>query len=93
MDIKYLIKPLYEYFLEIFKSLYSIEKNQKFLDLLQNCYSENNIKDFIKCIQHGIQYIVQKENELANKKDEKAKEKRESVKQQRIELETMVLET
>jgi midasin (ATPase involved in ribosome maturation) len=64
VDIKYIMRPLYELFLSTFKSLYNVEKNQKFLDTMHKCYSENKMKDFILCIKHGLQYIAQKEQEF-----------------------------
>ena len=33
VDIKFLLKPVYEHFLKLFKEAYKSDKNQKFLDL------------------------------------------------------------
>ena len=47
VDLKFLLKPVYELFLQVFKSCFPSAKNQKFLDLAQKCYEENRVKDFI----------------------------------------------
>jgi midasin len=48
VDLKFLLKPIYENFLQVFKEEFkNIEKNKKFLDLTQKCYEENKIKEFI----------------------------------------------
>ena len=48
MDLKFLLKPLYEKFLGLFKTEFkNLEKNKKFLDLTQKCYEENGVKEFI----------------------------------------------
>jgi len=60
VDIKFLLKPVYELFLHIFKRLFKQEKNQKFLDLTQKCYEENQIRDFIQCLTHGLTSIKSK---------------------------------
>jgi len=54
VDIKFLLKPTYEYFLGLFKKAFKSDKNQKFLDLMQKCYEENQIKEFIQCLSHGL---------------------------------------
>jgi len=41
VDVKFLLKPVYEFFLSIFRKLFKSGKNQKFLDLTQTCYEEN----------------------------------------------------
>lgn len=38
VDIKYLLKPVYQHFLQLFKKLFKSDKNQDFLDLMQKCY-------------------------------------------------------
>jgi len=53
VDIKFLLKPAYELFLSLFKRLFKSDKNQKFLDLTQKCYEENQFKEFIQCLIHG----------------------------------------
>ena len=48
VDLKFLLKPLYEKFLSLFKTEFkNLEKNKKFLDLTQKCYEENRVKEFI----------------------------------------------
>ena len=48
VDLKFLLKPLYESFLSLFKSEFkNLEKNKKFLDLTQKCYEENRVKEFL----------------------------------------------
>ena len=47
VDLKFLLKPVYEQFLYVFRSLFKSDKNQKFLDLIQKCYEENRVKDFL----------------------------------------------
>jgi len=60
VDIKFLLKPVYELFLRLFKRLFKSDKNQKFLDLVQKCYEENQIKEFIQCLSHGLSSIKSK---------------------------------
>jgi len=61
--LKYLLKPLYELFLSVFKSEFkSLEKNKKFLDLTQKCYEENRVKEFLQCLNHGVSAIRGKKN-------------------------------
>lgn len=47
VDLKFLLKPVYEFFLSIFRNAFKSAKNQKFLDLVQKCYEENQIREFI----------------------------------------------
>ena len=54
VDIKFLLKPVYEQFLGLFRMAFKSDKNQKFLDLLQKCYEENQIREFIQCLGHGL---------------------------------------
>ncbi len=32
----------------------NLEKKKNFLDLTQKCYEENRVKEFIKCLNHGL---------------------------------------
>jgi len=58
VDLKFLLRPLYEKFLEIFKHEFkNLDKNKKFLDLTQKCYEENRVKEFLQCLNHGIAAI------------------------------------
>eukprot|EP00347_Sterkiella_histriomuscorum_P024492 403330924 len=57
VDLKFLLKPIYEKFLYVFRSIFKSDKNQKFLDLAQKCYEENRVKDFLQCLNHGLQSI------------------------------------
>ena len=57
VDLKFLLRPIYERFLYVFKSLFKNDKNQKFLDLIQKCYEENRVKDFLQCLNHGLTSI------------------------------------
>jgi midasin len=41
VDIKFLLKPVYEMFLDLFKSTFKSNKNYEFLDLVQKCYEGN----------------------------------------------------
>lgn len=52
VDLKYLLTPIYGRFRELFCRLLnaSTPNNQSFLDLLQKCYEQNKINDFIKCL-------------------------------------------
>jgi midasin len=60
VDVKFLLKPVYELFLGVFKKLFKSGKNQKFLDLAQTCYEENQVKEFIQCLTHGVTSIKSK---------------------------------
>ena len=70
MDIKFLLKPVYELFLLLFKRLFKSDKNQKFLDLTQKCYEENQIKEFIQCLSHGLSSIKSKKGTTQEDKDQ-----------------------
>ena len=41
VDVKFLLKPVYELFLGLFRKLFKAGKNQEFLDLAQTCYEGN----------------------------------------------------
>ena len=60
VDIKFLLKPVYELFLEVFTSLFKPKKNQQFLDLIQKCYEDNQTREFVQCLCHGLQSIQTK---------------------------------
>jgi midasin (ATPase involved in ribosome maturation) len=61
VDLKYLLKPVYELFLHLFSSLFEkTQKNQEFLDLTQKCYQANKVKEFCKCLLHGLGSIKKK---------------------------------
>ena len=63
VDLKFLLKPLYEKFLGLFKTEFkNLEKNKKFLDLTQKCYEENRVKEFIQCLNHGLSAVRAKKN-------------------------------
>ena len=63
VDLKYLLGPVYELFLETFLTEFkSAEKNRKFLDLTQKTYEENRVKEFIQCLQHGVKALHGKKN-------------------------------
>lgn len=63
VDLKFLLKPLYEKFLSLFKTEFkNLEKNKKFLDLTQKCYEENRVKEFIQCLNHGLNAVRGKKN-------------------------------
>ena len=64
VDVKFLLKPVYEFFLSIFRKLFKSGKNQKFLDLTQNCYEQNQVKEFIQCLTHGLGSIKSKKGAL-----------------------------
>lgn len=73
VDLKFLLKPLYQDFLCTFMTEFpKEEKNRKYLDLTQKCYEENRVREFIQCINHGIKAIKGKkkiliDNEVLNK--------------------------
>jgi midasin len=63
VDLKFLLKPLYELFLSVFKAEFkNLEKNKKFLDLTQKCYEENKVREFLQCLNHGISAVRGKKN-------------------------------
>ena len=59
VDAKFLLKPLYEQFLFVFKREMK-KDNQKFLDLVQHTYETGKIKDFLQCIDHGLEALSKK---------------------------------
>jgi len=66
VDIRYLLKPLYEQFLHVFKTEFKkLDKNKKFLDLTQKCYEENRVKEFLQCLNHGLNAIKGNKNKIA----------------------------
>lgn len=61
VDLKYLLKPIYENFLSLFLGLFTkTPNNQKFLDLTQRCYENSKVKEFCQCMQHGMTSIKSK---------------------------------
>tara|TARA_B110000285_G_scaffold231311_1_gene299734 strand:+ start:88 stop:975 length:888 start_codon:yes stop_codon:yes gene_type:complete len=62
VDVKFLLKPVYELFLALFRKLFKAGKNQKFLDLAQTCYEGNQVKEFIECLNHGLFSIKSKKS-------------------------------
>jgi midasin len=47
VDLKYLLKPIYEQFLSVFLELFQrTPNNQKYLDLTQKCFEDNKVKEF-----------------------------------------------
>ena len=63
VDLKFLLKPLYELFLSVFKAEFkNLEKNKKFLDLTQKCYEENKVREFLQCLNHGLSAVRGKKN-------------------------------
>lgn len=64
VDLKYLLKPIYELFLFVFSELFQkTQNNTKFLDLTQKCYQANRVKEFLQCIQHGLASIRAKNDD------------------------------
>lgn len=59
VDLKYLLTPVYRLFLHVFASLLNKEStnNQKFLKLMQRSFEQNQIKEFIQCLNHGLKSI------------------------------------
>lgn len=49
VDLKYLLTPVYGLFLECFGSLLNVQatNNAKFLSLMQRCFEQNQVKEFI----------------------------------------------
>lgn len=68
VDLKFLLKPAYELFLKTFKKLFKPEANQEFLDLIQKCYEQNQLREFVQCLAHGHKSIQAKKK----KADEEA---------------------
>ena len=59
VDAKFLLKPIYERFLNLFKTLIT-KQNADFLTLLQNCYTHKKVREFAKCLAHGYKSIQKK---------------------------------
>lgn len=47
VDLKFLLKPAYALFLDVFKSLFKAEKNEEFLALMQRTYEQSQLREFI----------------------------------------------
>uniref|UniRef100_A0A2A4JDZ7 Midasin n=1 Tax=Heliothis virescens TaxID=7102 RepID=A0A2A4JDZ7_HELVI len=47
VDLKYLIRPIKNQFVQIFRSFYNTEKNKKFLGHVDNCYETENWSDLV----------------------------------------------
>ena len=63
VDLKFLLRPIYERFLSVFKAEFkNLEKNKKFLDLTQKCYEENRVKELLQCLNHGVSAVRGKKN-------------------------------
>lgn len=52
VDLKYLLKPIYGKFRDAFCTMLNPDttNNKQFLSLLQKCFEQNKIHDFIKCL-------------------------------------------
>jgi len=48
--------------------MFKSSKNQKFLDLTQKCFEENQVKEFIQCLAHGLQSIKSKKEASVEEK-------------------------
>lgn len=57
VDIKFLLRPTYSLFLEVFKTLFKSDKNEKFLQLMHKSYEANQFREFIQCLGHGLQSV------------------------------------
>ena len=60
VDSKFLLKPVYDTFMSVFLSIMPREKNKQFLDLMTKSYKRSNIKDFVKCMNHGLKALADK---------------------------------
>ena len=60
VDIKFLLRPVYELFLKEFKGAFKSGKNQDFLDTTQKCYEEGQVKLFLQCLNHGLESLRKK---------------------------------
>ena len=67
VDLKYLLTPVYRLFLEVFSALLNTkaDNNQKFLRLMQKTFEQNQIKEFIQCLNHGLKSIKRTKNRPA----------------------------
>jgi tRNA isopentenyl-2-thiomethyl-A-37 hydroxylase MiaE len=68
VDATVLLKPVYERFLKLFKTLIKSESrnNVKYLDLLLKCYTSKKVTEFVTCLNHGFKSIRSK---LAHEQD------------------------
>ena len=68
VDLKYLLKPIYETFLSIFLELFEkTANNQRFLDVAQKCFENNKVKEFCQCMQHGLTSIMKQKKDILMK--------------------------
>ena len=59
VDATFLLKPVYERFLHLFRTLIPSQSanNVKFLDLIQKCFSQKKVREFVQCLSHGFKSI------------------------------------
>ena len=59
VDATFLLKPVYERFLKLFKTLIKSESdnNVKYLALLLKCYTSKRVQEFVTCLNHGFKSV------------------------------------
>ena len=60
VDLKHITKPLFDKFIELFSSVFSIdrsEQNKNFYAQMQKSYEENDLEGFIVRITYGMNHI------------------------------------
>ena len=64
VDLKYLLTPIYRLFLDVFSALLNTQasNNAKFLALMQKTFEQNQVKEFIQCLNHGLKSIKRSKN-------------------------------
>jgi len=64
VDATFLLKPVYERFLNLFKTLFPAQSanNVKFLDLMLQCFTSKKVGAFVKCLCKGFESIKSKMN-------------------------------
>ena len=69
VDATFLLKPVYERFLNCFKTLIPAQtaNNVKFLDIMLKCFTSKKVGGFVQCLCKGFESI---KNRMKKEKDE-----------------------
>ncbi|KAM3963373.1 LOW QUALITY PROTEIN: midasin [Aphomia sociella] len=58
VDLKYVIRPIKNEFLELFRSFYNVEKNRKFLSHIETCYDTENWAALLALMKQSFKAAV-----------------------------------
>ncbi|XP_050684574.1 midasin isoform X2 [Leptidea sinapis] len=71
VDLKYVIRPIKSEFVQLFKSFYNMEKNQKFLNHIETCYDSENWSALLALMKQSHNAAIKRLT--ADKKEKKLK--------------------